>query len=252
MAVPIETFEHNIAEEIRNKEASLTDIASATDETKKVDAAQQQEEKHTSHLFMIASVLILCAVIGIVSLGYLYAVGKFDPFRPTEQELAAEKEKQLRPTTSLSSISPTLNTALGRYVARVEKSNKGVVLYLNAYPPVFTYMLKNESSYADELSAAIGVARETKGVKRDTVTVATSSTVVDGTTTLVTSVSTSTEVYFAPPFAFNDITVSNQNMRIATSGSSTVVYAFLGDRALLISTSTQGILSLRSSTLNAK
>ena len=50
-------------------------------------------------------------------------------------------------------------------------------------------------------------------------------------------------------FSFKDITINNQNMRIATSASSTVIYAFIGSEALVFSSTTEGILLLRSDIL---
>jgi hypothetical protein len=251
----IETFEKNIADEIRHKEASITDIAAATEDVKKQAVAEEKSEKHTTRLFVIVGVLILCAVIGILVAGYLYAIGKFDPFKPSAAELSIEKEKQLKPPVTLASISPTLDYSIGRYVSRVQKDSTGVVVELSSYQPVFAYMLKNENDFADELAKAVSVARDTKGIKRDIVNTSTttlaSSTNSGGTTTIV-SVSTSTEVYFAPPLVFSDVTISNQNMRTAASDKSTVVYAFLGTRALLIASSTEGVLALRARVLNSK
>jgi hypothetical protein len=74
-------------------------------------------------------------------------------------------------------------------------------------------MLKNEDLYADELAFAIGSPRE---------------------------VSTS-----SLPFIFTDVTRNNQNMRVGTSGSSTIIYAFVNTNTLVISSSTEGILALR-------
>ncbi len=48
---------------------------------------------------------------------------------------------------------------------------------------------------------------------------------------------------------FNDITLSNQNMRIAESASSTFVYAFVGASHLIFATSTDAIITLRSAIL---
>jgi hypothetical protein len=250
----IETFEKNIADEIRHKEASITDIAAATEDVKKQAAVEEKKEKHTTRLFIIVGTLVLCAVISILVAGYMYAIGKFDPFKPSAEELSLEKEKQLKPAVTLASISPTLDYSIGRYVSRVQKDATGVVVELSSYQPVFAYMLKNENDFADELAKAVSVARDTKGVKRDTVNTSTTTLAssTDGGTTTIVSVSTSTEVYFAPPLVFSDITISNQNMRSAVSDKSTVVYAFLGTRALLIASSTEGILTLRARVLNNK
>lgn len=90
-------------------------------------------------------------------------------------------------------------------------------MQLLSYTNVFAYMIKNESAFADELAIAIGSPREA------------------GTTTV--------------PYTFSDVTILNQNMRVGTSGESSVVYAFVNAKTLLVSSSTQGILTLRSGIL---
>lgn len=253
MSAPkIETFEKNIADEIRQRETSVSDFATVIDDGKKADEqVEVKNDKHLSVLLIVVSILIFCAIAGILAGGYLYATGKFDPFQPSASEVEALQEQEKQKTAaSLTTLSPTLDSAIGRFVTKTEKTNKGVVLYLSSYPPVFAYMLKNESLYADELAKAVSIARDTKGVKKETVITQTSTT-TDGTAT-TTIVATSSEVYFAPPFVFTDITLSNQNMRRAVSASSTIVYAFLGTQAVVIASSTEGVLSLRGTVLNRK
>ena len=143
-----------------------------------------------------------------------------------------------------------LNQAIGQYVTKIDKRGKGFILTLSSYSAVFSYMLRNENDFADELARALGVPRSDKPITREVVVSKTGTTTgATGTSsvTVVTTLGTTTETFTPSPFVFTDITVSNQNMRIATSASSTVVYAFIGTQKLLIASSIEELLSLRSS-----
>jgi hypothetical protein len=50
-------------------------------------------------------------------------------------------------------------------------------------------------------------------------------------------------------YTFSDITIANQNMRVGISGSSTVAYAFVGTKTLIMSTSTEGLSAIASGIL---
>jgi hypothetical protein len=117
----------------------------------------------------------------------------------------------------MASISESIDSAVGPSIGTIQKSEYGYVVNLASYPDVFAYMLKNEERYADELAYAVGSPRDTS------------------TTT--------------PPFSFTDVTINNQNMRVGVSGESTVVYAFVNTKVLLISSTTEGILALRGAIL---
>lgn len=210
----IDTFEHDISNEIKQKEATLIDIASASGDIKNSTPPTEitPEKKHISTLFLI-SVITLC-VSGIIAsgiFGYNYYTKKQAlANKPVETPLGPSI-----PTASLAKISQTLDQQIGRFINNVQQTENGYSMTVISYPSVYAYMIKNEDSYADEIAGAVGSARDTS------------------TTTT--------------PFVFSDITDNNQNMRIGTSGSSTVVYAFTNNtQTLLLSSTTEGILSLRS------
>ena len=207
MSVPnVDTFEHDIAEEIRTKEASLTDIASAGGDVKNATPAQ------TSNLLVILGLIFILAVIGSVAwLLYLQV-------RPTAPQEDTNLPGQTESGATIQSISPTIADAVGPSFGKVTKSEYGYSVKILSYSEVYSYMLRNEAKYADELGLLVGSPRDT------------------GTTSL--------------PFSFTDTTLSNQNMRVGTSGSSTVVYAFVNGTTLLVSSSTSGILALRSGILS--
>jgi hypothetical protein len=52
-----------------------------------------------------------------------------------------------------------------------------------------------------------------------------------------------------PTSPFSDITLDNQNMRVWNLGTRTVIYAFVADKAVVISDTTDGILLLRNAIL---
>jgi hypothetical protein len=211
MSIPnVDTFEHDIAEEIKTKEATLTDIASAGGDVSNMQNSRAQ----TSNLLITLGVVFIVAVIGIlVALVYFYAIKESSvPVVETSVNTTVAQGNRLL------AVSPTMYDALGGAVGNVSKSEYGYTMQVLTYSTVFSYMLKNEREYADELAFSVGSPRDTS------------------TTT--------------PAFSFTDLTLQNQNMRVGTAGSSTVVYAFVNTNTLLVSSSSEGILTLRSAILS--
>jgi hypothetical protein len=211
MSIPnVDTFEHDIAEEIKTKEATLTDIASAGGDVSNVGNSRAQ----TSNLLIVLGVVFIVAVIGIlIALVYFYGVKNSDaPLTETPANTATSQ------SNALLAISPTLHDALGGNIGKVSKSEYGYTLQVLSYSAVFSYMLKNEREFSDELAFSLGSPRD---------------------------ISTTT-----PTFSFTDLTLQNQNMRVGTAGSSTIVYAFVNTNTLLISKTPEGILTLRGAILS--
>jgi hypothetical protein len=208
MSVPnIDTFEHDIADEIVHKEASIGDIAAASG-----DVGNSPSSK--SGMFILSvSIIILCLVGAAVLGGYLYYAKKHAP-APLVPDAVTGLEPVATPGLPLSTISKNLDDGVGRFITQVEKSQYGYSMRVTSYSPVFAYMNTHEADFAEEIANAVGSLRDT---------------------------STST-----PSFTFTDTTINNQNMRIGTSASSTVVYAFASPQILLIASSTESILALRS------
>ncbi len=212
MTIPtIDTFEHDIAEEIKTKEATLTDIASATGD---VGNIQVEPPRPVNVLWILLGVLL----VTVAALAGWYF---FSTSGPLPKQEAVTNDVQTAPQQAgvpLRTISTYLDDAFGGNVERISQSPYGYTLKLYAYTPVFAYMIKNESVYADELAQALRSER------------------VLGTSTV--------------PFTFSDLTVSNQTMRVGVSGSSTVIYAFVNAQTLIMSSSTEGILTLRNAILS--
>ncbi|MFA5132282.1 MAG: hypothetical protein WC444_03070 [Candidatus Paceibacterota bacterium] len=207
----IDTFEHDIANEIIHKEASMGDIASAAGEIGNTSAEKSWP------LIIGASVLFLCGLIAVLLGGYLYYTKNHAP-APLSLTPSDGLQANQNQGIPLVTLSQTLDDGIGRFITYVTPSPYGYSMTVTTYSPVFAFMITKEADYADELAKAVGSPRDT---------------------------STST-----PPFTFTDVTINNQNMRVGTSASSTVVYAFANTQLLLIASSTDGILTLRSAILH--
>jgi hypothetical protein len=135
-------------------------------------------------------------------------------------------------------------------------------------------MTRNETIYVEELAAVFStiphatgtpqlIATTTQPVAVTTSTPLTATTTKQPTATTTktvkkTKTATSTpvtvtqpEVVVAPLAAqtesnFSDLTLANQNMRVYKKDATTIVYAFVGDKNVLIANSPEGILALKS------
>lgn len=209
----VDTFEHDIATEIKQKEATIGDIASAGGDVGNIPLVKENSSMIT--FFVIFFVLVTATVVSYY--GYTYYNDKVNPVPKTSPVVIPPTQD----SSLLSTISSSFPSSIGSAVNNVKKLPAGYEIYItssNSYSSVFAYMIKNENVYADDVAKSLGVERDTS------------------TTT--------------PPFIFTDITINNQNMRVGKSASSTIVYAFINTEALVISTSTEGILSLRSDILH--
>ena len=210
MTIPnIDTFEHDIASEIVQKEASIGDIASASN-----DVANAPSTPSSKLPLMIGvgviSILIMALGIG----GYLYYVKATTPIPVPEPTSGLGSVPAGLP---LASVSKTLDDNIGRFLTYVQKNESGYSMTVTSYSPVFAYMNGHENDFASELAAAVGSPQDTS------------------TTTT--------------PYIFTDATIQNQNMRVGTSASSTVIYAFANPQLLLIASTPEQILALRNAIL---
>lgn len=247
----VDTFEHDIANEIRNKEASITDIASAVG-----DIGNTEPEPHHagSAIVSVVVILILCGIVGVGYLLYLYAnEGNIPEQQP---KTISQPEQSNIQTNQLQSLSPSLTKNIGTFLTDVKKSKTGYTINITSYSPVFAYMIRNENEFGDEFGLALGNSHTLKKVSIPIVNqpVVSSGTPQISTSTQVFSATTltSTEIReeATTTYLFYDVTISNQNMRLAKSMYGTVVYAFIGTQKLIISSSTDGILSLRNNILH--
>lgn len=199
----VETFEHDISDEISHKEATISDIAAATGS---IGNTAAQKERGTLLIVLSGVVLILACVIAVA----WYITTHTTP-APSTASLA--QAPIITQGKDLATLSPNLANSVGRFISHTAQDDLGVTLTLAEFPPIFAYMLTNEQIVA-------------KDIQRNAFTTPTDE--------LLT---------------FNDITLSNQNMRFAESASSTFVYAFVGASHLIFATSTDAIITLRSAIL---
>lgn len=299
----IDTFEHDVAEEVKTKEASVVTIASAsndvgnpTDPSPIVPAFSKPEvpssggfwSEHRQQITIIVGIVFCILLISLAAWYYVTQI-QSNTAAPTQNPALGTTTPSITQNTALtiSSLSPVLQGAIGDFVSSIQKTDTGYILTLESFSPVYVYMLKNEKAYVDELSFSLQqpqnmtteevliappqpdvltanantpLASTTRTSTTTGTTTASSSVVRLATTTILTASTTGTTTpvislvpaptisNFIPepiPFTFTDTTISNQNMRIATSGTSTIVYAFINTRALVIATSTGNILLLR-------
>ncbi len=287
MASKVETFEHDIADEIRRKEATLAEIEAVSKQN-----SQNSEALPHNKPRIFLGILVALFIIALVGAGALIYYYFNDPLLPPSSESVEIKSSDIpKITAEVSKLSPTLAAEIGRFVTLVEKKDKGYVLSINNYSVVFSYMTRNESSYIEDLlllfpgsasSSLVVPAQKPQAVSTTSPTVSTTSQVLYATTStstpkktipskatnrtatstatssILTSSSsapynekdaTSTVLESLPPSLYKDITLSNQNMRGFASGSRVVFYAFVGDTTVLISNTPEGIISLRDAIL---
>ncbi len=272
MVPKVDTFEHDIADEIRRKEASLAEIQAVSKQSSPTIQTPVPTKKPWT--VIILGVLLVVSLLGIGGVAYYYFNDSLLP--PSSQEVAITKKDLPKVATDLAKLSPTLETSIGRFVSGVEKKDGGYILTITNYSAVFGYMTRNEDIYVTELAAVFtGTTPATSTPKVAVASTTTPTTISTSTqpvatttkTTLATStkqVKKTTKVASSTPVStttveivttalstpevshFSDLTLTNQNMRVYKKDTSTVVYAFVGDKNVLISNSPEGILALKS------
>ena len=267
MLPKVDTFTQNIADEIRRKEASLSKIASATEKPEVKEPILPK--KSIPFIFIIGPFFLVCILL-LAGVAYFFFPSTVSTLpeitTPREQKVNTEKI-----TKELALISPTLAREIGRYVTKIDKKDAGYILTINAYSPVFAYMTRNEEAYILELAQLFPEIIPLQGTstlpktlpeKKEILApvVQTSSTTASTTKKVAVNLSTTTqttveeltapttvqEVTTTPEVTpFKDITIDNQNMRIWTTPSHVIVYAFIEDKKVIISNTPEKILTLK-------
>ncbi len=278
MVPKVDTFEGDIAEEIKRREASMTKISAASNDVGN-DEVLLPTRKPIFLIFVI--VFLLATLAGFGYLAYFYLNDSL--LSPKPGDTTINPNDVPKTTTDIKNISQTLSEQIGRFVTRIEKKDQGYILTISEYSPVFAYMTRNEKDYIEELSLLFSATENTAqattteikpvlAATTTTLSTATTSTSTVATTTkpktstqktasttpttsTTTKSSTTTEGFVSLPEAtisgveFSDVTISNQNMRVWKKGGRTVVYAFVGNNTLLISHGTAGIMLLKNAIL---
>lgn len=259
MATKVDTFEHDIADEIRRKEASLAEIEAVSKQNSPNPVPAPARKLPI--LTIVLSILLVLSLLGVTGVAYYYFSDSLLP--PSAKEERVTKNDVPKVTADLTKLSPVLGTEVGRYVTHVEKRETGYILSINNYSAVFGFMIRNENSYINDLAllfpqAAVSTSTQqtrlssgsSTPVSTEPITSSTSKTITKNKTSSTTSEQIVTQQEVKPLTNFTDITLSNQNMRVYTNGSTTVIYAFAGTKAVLISNTPEGILALKSAILH--
>lgn len=258
MMPKVDTFEHDISDEIRRKEASLTEISAASNNVGNNDDVELPRKAPIFLITIITFFVLSLAGFGV--LGYFYYTDTL--LTPQPSPATTQTGDTSKTNTTFEKISPTLAQNIGRFVTRVEKKDQGYIITVSDYSQVFAYMTRNENNYIEELATLFPPKNQ---VTSNTTTSSTTTTQASGQNNATTSTSTPASVKtnvasstkeiqqnIEVPLEkvstsnFSDITISNQNMRVWNSGTHSVVYAFIGNKAVVISSSQEGILYLKS------
>jgi hypothetical protein len=190
MTPKVDTFEHDIADEIRRKEATLEEVKAAAVKTAE-QAPIVVPPKKTPIFTITLIVLLVISALGIAGVAYYYFHDSLFP--PSAQSVTISKNDIPKTTADLIKISPTLGNEIGRYVTLVEKRDRGYILSINDYSSVFAYMTRNENAYIEELTKLfvteeVSTSTPTKEQAQPVVaTTSVSKTTVATTTPLATS-----------------------------------------------------------------
>lgn len=279
----VDTFEHDIVDEIKRREATLAEISAVSKATSLENAIVPQKKPQLIVITLVS--LFVIALIGIGIVSYYYFNDPLLP--PSSQSVNISPNNIPKVIADLNKISPSLATGIGRFVTVTEKKERGYVLTIGDYSSVFAYMTRNEAFYINELSLLFSsVSSTTKALATPIVVPAVSTTtkVISGTSSQATSTKTSSSTKKTVPTASatstqavsdatstlflatttretepkieviqgmkaSDLTLANQNMRVFTSDGISIVYAFVGTTKLLIARTPEDILALKSAIL---
>ena len=284
MMPKVDTFEGDISQEIKRKEASLAEISAASNDVGNNDDLELPKKRPM--LFITLIVFLILCILGLGGLAYFYFT---DPIlSPPPGGVPIQQNAIPKSTADIKNISPVLAEQIGRFVTHVEKKDTGYIITINNYSAVFAYMTRNEKEYIEDLGAlfaSLSVATSTKVNASTTVTTprpapqststlstssstkvtqgtASSSQKIDtaggriGTSTKISTNTSTTTVTVPLPVEevvtsyFSDVTISNQNMRVWKNGNRTVVYAFVGNTTIVLSNGTDGVLALKNAILH--
>ena len=146
MTPKVDTFEHDIADEIRRKEANLAEIQAVSKQHS--PTIENIPQKKLPWFMIVLIILLIISLLGIGGFAYYYYTNSLLP--PSSQSVTIKKEDIPKVSADLTKISPTLQAQIGRFVSSVEKKDAGYILTINDYSAVFGYMARNESMFIDE------------------------------------------------------------------------------------------------------
>ena len=237
MTPKVDTFEHDIANEIRRKETTLEEVKAAAAKTTEQTPVTIPPKK-TSPFTIALVALIVLSLIGLAGVAYYYFHDSLLP--PQAKPVEIRKKDIPKMTEAVVKISPTLGNEIGRYVTTVEKKDKGYIISINNYSAVFAYMTRNENAYIDQLAKLFTeeVIASTTSTKEEVKPVATTTPVIKIViTTDTTPVATSTKTATSS----TKTTVIAPAKKSTTTQSTTTEIAAVPEK---VSTTTQEIVQV--------
>ncbi|MBP6888214.1 MAG: hypothetical protein KBC21_00780 [Candidatus Pacebacteria bacterium] len=260
MVPKVDTFARDISDEIKHKEASLADIATASNDIGNNETTLV--ENKSSRIFGVAITFLVVGIMGLIGFIYYYFVTMSEPSVTNQTRITTTTETPIKKATTLSSLSTTLNENIGKHVTSVTKNGAGYVITLSSYSPVFAYMTRNESDYISELLETLNSSSvQEKGKVKGATTTASSTeqnqsltTSPSGTTSSAITAIESTpieggELATSSLFFWKDVTLSNVNMRVYSEGTRTVVYSFATTAKLIIAKTPEEVLTIKNAIL---
>lgn len=230
MTLKVDTFEQDIAAEIKRKDASLTDISAAKNDVGN-DAPMP---KQTPIFLIVLIILFVIALCGMLGLAYFYFTDSLLP--PSQQPVTIKADDAPKANTALVGISPVLAREIGTFVSSVEKVDSGYVLTINNYSAVFAYMTRNENAYIDQLALLFPVSI-TNTVPAGPVLATTTPPVATTTpTSTATTTSTSTS-----KTAIKKTPIKSTKTTPTKPSTSTPMVATTSDNDIVVSTMTPAI-----------
>lgn len=209
MMPKVETFEHNIAEEIKMKEASLTEISAASNN---VGNDPIELPKKTPVFFIALVTFFILCLLGFGMLGYFY----FTSLTPSQTQVSTPTSTIPKVSSDITTLSPTLSNQIGRFVTRVDKKEQGYILTINSYSSVFAYMTRNESSYIEELASVFAGTPLVASSSTQEAATATPVSIPIATTTQIATTTTLVTATGTPK------TATSTGIKTATSTKTTV------------------------------
>lgn len=199
----IETFEYDISDEVKKKEASIGSIASASGN---IENKPEPKISKGSTVFIILSIIFLfLSIAGVVWYMMLLSNKNNAPVNTVIKNNISTNTH-----TDLQNILPSLDGNIGRFVSKIEITPTGYDLTLTDYKQVFAFVIKNENLLTNDSAKLFNIELSASSTRN-----------------------------------FIDKTIMTQNMRVLNNASSTIAYAFINTNHLVLSTSTEGIISMR-------
>ncbi len=252
MVPKVDTFARDISEEIKHKEASLADIATASNDIGNSPEEASPLENRSSKMFLIAIVFLVIALCALIAFFYYY----FSTINAHEQSVQPAQTATSTKTSNLSTLSVTLNDNIGRHISRVEKKEKGYVLTLSSYAPVFAYITRKEADYVSQLLDSVSPQTVEKSKSEApslsenyATSTATSTVAASSTTTVATSSQTLAAEDNEDTSLWSNVTLSNVNIRIFSNEGRTLAYSFISTEKLVIAATAEDVLAIKNAIL---